>query len=391
MRVAYVCTDPGVPVFGSKGASVHVQAVLRALLGRGHEVHLVAARVDGEVPHDLDPVQVHRLPTAAGRGAERERALQAADAGVGAVLDRLRAGGPLGLVYERYALWGRTATAWCLRHGTPSILEVNAPLVEEQARHRELVDRAAAEDVASSALRSATLVVCVSEGVAAWARAGSQQPDAVHVVPNGVDAQRIAPASRPVTPAAAAPFVTGFVGTLKPWHGVTTLIEALALLHREEPGAHRLLLVGDGPERADVLARATGLGVRHLVEDTGPVAPTEVAAQLRRMDVGAAPYPLTSDFYFSPLKVLEYLAAGLPVVASRIGQIPDLLDGGALGTLVEPGSAQELARAVVELRRDEARRQALRTTTRDAVLQRHTWERVVDRMLALSSSRPVAA
>ena len=391
MRVAYVCTDPGVPVFGSKGASVHVQAVLRTLLARRHEVHLVAARVDGPVPADLAAVQVHSLPPASGRGAEREQALQAADAAVAAVLDRLRTGGGLDLVYERYALWGRTATAWSRRSGTPSVLEVNAPLVEEQALHRELVDRTAAEDEARSALCSASLVVCVSEGVAAWARARSQHPGTVHVVPNGVDAQRVSPASRPVTPAAATPFVTGFVGTLKPWHGVTTLIDALALLHRDEPGAHRLLLVGDGPERADVLARAARLGVRHLVEDTGPVAPAEVAAHLRRMDVGTAPYPPSSDFYFSPLKVLEYLAAGLPVVASRIGQIPDLLDGGALGSLVEPGSAQELARAVAALRRDEARRRALRCATRDAVLQRHTWDRVVDRVLALSSARPVAA
>ena len=390
MRVAYVCTDPGVPVFGSKGASVHVQAVLRALVGRGHEVHLVASRLGGEVPDDLDTVRVHRLPVASGRGAERERALQAADAAVGAVLDRLADGVPLDLVYERYALWGRTATSWSRRHSTSSVLEVNAPLVEEQVRHRELVDRTGAEAVARSALSCASLVVCVSDGVAAWARARSQHPGAVHVVPNGVDAQRIAPASRPATPAAATPFVTGFVGTLKPWHGVTTLIDALAVLHRDEPGAHRLLLVGDGPERADVLARATRLGVRHLVEDTGPVAPAEVAAHLRRMDVGAAPYPPSSDFYFSPLKVLEYLAAGLPVVASRIGQIPDLLDGGALGSLVEPGSAQELASAVAELRRDEVRRRALRTVTRDAVLQRHTWDRVVDRVLALSSARPVA-
>lgn len=391
MRVAYVCTDPGVPVFGSKGASVHVQAVLRALVGRGHEVHLVAARVDGERPDGLGAVELHRLPVGTGQAAVRERALQAADAAVGAVLDRLRDGGPLDLVYERYALWGRTATAWSRRHGIPSVLEVNAPLVQEQARHRELVDRTGAEDVARSALSSAGVVVCVSEGVAAWARSRSGRPGAVHVVPNGVDAQRISPGRRPVTPAAATPFVTGFVGTLKPWHGVRTLVDALALLDQEHPGAHRLLLVGDGPQRADVLARATRLGVRQFVEDTGAVAPAEVAAHLRRMDVGAAPYPQTSDFYFSPLKVLEYLAAGLPVVASRIGQVPELLDGGALGTLVEPGSAEDLARGISALRQDELRRRALRTAARDAVLQRHTWDHVVDRVLALSACPPVAA
>ena len=74
------------------------------------------------------------------------------------------------LVYERYALWGRTATAWAQQHHVPSVLEVNAPLVEEQARHRGLVDRAAAEQVALDALASAGTVVCVTDEVRAWAR-----------------------------------------------------------------------------------------------------------------------------------------------------------------------------------------------------------------------------
>ena len=140
MRVAYVCTDPGIPVFGSKGASLHVRAVVRELRRRGHEVHLVCARLGGETPADLADLPVHRLPVVRAEAtAERERSAQASDAAVAAVLTDLSPD----LVYERYALWGRTATAWAQQHHVPSVLEVNAPLVEEQARHRGLVDRAA--------------------------------------------------------------------------------------------------------------------------------------------------------------------------------------------------------------------------------------------------------
>ncbi len=381
MRVAYVCTDPGVPVLGRKGASVHAQAVLRVLVDRGAQVHLVAARLGGPLPAGLQGLRVHLLPAVtAGSAAERELAARGTDAAVAGVLDTL---GGVDLVYERYSLWGRTATAWSREAGVPSVLEVNAPLVQEQAEHRVLVDRAGAEDVAGAALSAATVVTCVSESVAAWARARTCSPDRVHVVPNGVDPDRVRPAARPVTSATASPFTLGFVGTLKPWHGVDTLIDALALLSGQSPGAYRLLLVGDGPEADALRHRADAAGVTALVEQTGAVEPAAVPQLLQRMDLGVAPYPHLADFYFSPLKIYEYLAAGLPVVASAVGDVPSLLRGGALGLLVEPGRADVLAAAIAQLRDDPVRRAGLRTAGRAAVLRDHTWGGVVDRVLSL--------
>jgi glycosyltransferase involved in cell wall biosynthesis len=393
-KVVYVCTDPGVPVFGCKGSSVHVQAVLRVLVSRGAEVHLVAARTGGDPPAGLEPVQVHplsRVPK--GDVADRERGLQAADAGVAAILDAVAASGDVDVVYERYALWGRAATAWAAAAGVPSVLEVNAPLVEEQGRHRQLADRAAADDVARAALGTADVVACVSDGVADWARRRSARPDRVHVVPNGVDVERVRPASRAVTGASETPFVLGFVGTLKPWHGLEVLVEALALLHRREPAAYRLLVVGAGPQAEPLAAQAERLEVADLVETTGAVQPADVPALLHRMDVATAPYPDGDDCYFSPLKVYEYLAAGLAVVASSVGQVPDALDHGRLGVLVAPGRSEELAEAVAGLRADEPRRRDLRAAARAAAVQRHGWDGVVDTVLRLlpAGAREVAA
>jgi glycosyltransferase involved in cell wall biosynthesis len=382
MRAAFVCSDPGIPVFGRKGASVHVQSVLRVLAQRGAEVHLIAARTGGAVPPGLESVHLHELPAVpAGAAPDRERAARGTDAAVAPVLAALADAGPLDLVYERYSLWGRTATAWAKDNTVPSVLEVNAPLVDEQASHRVLVDRAGAEAVAEATLSAADVVVCVSEPVAAWARSWSRRPERVAVVANGVDTDRVRPADRPVTPARAVPFTLGFVGTLKPWHGVETLLDALALLHRAEPGAYRLLLVGDGPQAAALQARAEAAGIAALVERTGSVDPVEIAPLLHRMDVAVAPYPETAS-YFSPLKVYEYLAAGLPVVASDVGQLPELLDRGRLGVLVEPGRADALAHAVADLRADEARRCLLRRATREATTDHHGWDRVVDRILS---------
>src|SRR5699024_1680527 len=227
MTVAYVCTDPGVPAFGRKGASVHVQAVLAALQRRGEQVHLVTARPGGPVPLALAGLTVHQVPRARHADpAAREVASQQADAEVTQILDHLHTSDGVHLVYERYSLWGRAASAWARDHQVPHLLEVNAPLVQEQAEHRVLVDRAGAEDVAAAALSATTAAVCVSDPVATWARRHAADPARVHTLANGVDTTRITPGP----PLAEEPFTVGFVGTLKPWHGLPVLLEALALV-----------------------------------------------------------------------------------------------------------------------------------------------------------------
>ena len=106
------------------------------------------------------------------------------------------------------------------------------------------------------------------------------------------------------------------------------------------------------------------LGLDDAVELTGAVDPTRIPDLLARMDVAVAPYPRLDDFYFSPLKLYEYLAAGVPVVAGDAGNLPELLAGpdGPLGITYPAGSVDDLAatiallRAGPELRADLARR-----------------------------------
>ncbi|HEY9291678.1 MAG TPA: glycosyltransferase family 4 protein [Microlunatus sp.] len=376
-RIAFVCTDPGVPIFGTKGASVHAQSVIAEFVAAGHQVHVITPRPGAYEDHRLAPsVQLHRLPEI-GRGsaAEREHRAQAADRRVGEVLQRIHPD----LVYERYALWGRTATRWAAGHRVPSILEVNAPLIDEQAEFRELADPGQARLVARSAFATADAVVCVSDRVAGWVRDLSSRPETIMVLPNGVDTERIRPALRPIAGESDDHFTVGFLGTLKPWHGVESLIDALAPAGLNEPG-WRLLVVGDGPLREELVARADAAGVD--AEFTGAVRPEQVCGQLQRMDVATAPYPRSDDHYFSPLKIYEYLAAGLPVIASAIGQVPDALDHGRLGRLVRPGDPSALAVALSQLRRDRPERGRLSVAARQAAEERHTWTAVVGRALA---------
>jgi glycosyltransferase involved in cell wall biosynthesis len=384
MRIAYVCTDPGVPVFGTKGCSVHVQEVVRSLVRRGHTVELFCTSTGGAAPADLAGVPVQVEPVAgAGALAARERAAATAERGLAV---RLGGSGPFDLVYERYALWGRAAQALSRTRGIPSALEVNAPLVDEQARYRGLVHRTEAEAVARSALSDASVVVAVSDQVAAWARRNGADAGRVHVVPNGVDTARVLPAQS--EPRGA--FTVGFVGTLKPWHGLRTLVDAFARLAATAPDS-RLLIVGDGPEAATVRGRAEALGLRDRVELAGARAPADVPALLHRMHVAVAPYPRDPGTYFSPLKVFEYLAAGLPVVASRVGQVAQLITDESDGVLVPPDDPAALADALLALRSDPVRRARLGASARRTAVARHRWDAVVDRVVDLAVATPPRA
>ncbi|GIV57794.1 MAG: glycosyl transferase [Rhodothermaceae bacterium] len=382
MHVAYVCADPGVPVFGAKGCSVHVQEMLRAFRAQGCRVSLFAARHGGPPPADLADIPLHRLPRPVERHRRhRERACLAANE---ALADALHRHGPFDLVYERYALWSHAGMSYARLTGTPGLLEVNAPLIDEQATHRGLVDRPGAEQVARTAFGAATALLAVSRAVAAYLNGFVEARGRVHVVPNGVDPRRFRPDVAPAPSVASARhFTVGFAGSLKPWHGLPVLAEAFARLRRHAPEA-RLLLVGDGPERPALERQLHDLGVHAATRFTGKVAPAHMPGLLAAMDVAVAPYPALRDCYFSPLKIFEYMAAGRPVVASRIGQIPEVVRHGQTGLLCPPGDAATLAEALDALRRDPARRRCLGTAARQQVLRHHTWEAIARHVLDLS-------
>ena len=382
-RVAYISADQGVPVFGRKGCSIHVQEVIRAFSRMGLEIDLFTARPEGTPPSGLENVVVHQLPAAAGSDpAAREQAALAANDVLQAVLQRE---GPFDMVYERYSLWSFAGVAYARAAHVPGLLEVNAPLIEEQAEHRGLVDRASARQVAKRVFGAADVLIAVSDAVKSYLQHYPAAAGRVHVIANGVNPNRFPLDLAPSWLGPAGTFTVGFVGTLKPWHGLRPLAEAFALFHRANPKSC-LLIVGDGPERERFQEDLAARGVREAAHFTGSLAPEEVPGLLASMDVGVAPYPSSQGFYFSPLKVYEYLAAGLPVVASRIGQLADLIEDEVNGLLCPPGDAVALAGALARLSRDPAWRKRLGQAARATVLRQHTWDRVVERIVGLAKS-----
>jgi glycosyltransferase involved in cell wall biosynthesis len=381
MRIAYVSADPGVPVFGHKGCSIHVQEVLRALAQRGIGLNLFTTSGEGERPPGLESVCLHSLGAPPrGEPAIREQALVAVN---GQLRSHLEQSGPFDLVYERYSLWSFAAMEFARERGLPGLLEVNAPLIEEQARYRVLVDRATAENVANRVFAAARVLLPVSDEIGAYLQRFAGAHGKAHVLANGVNPVRFSGEILPALPPTQGVFTVGFLGTLKAWHGLPVLIEAFSLLHARFPET-RLLIVGDGPERQRLVADAASRGLSAAVLFVGAVAWDAVPAWLASMDVAAAPYPKLESCYFSPLKVYEYMAAGVPVIASRSGQLEQLIEAGVNGLLTPPEDAGALATSLELLLADAQLRKRLGNAGRAKVLREHTWDKVVEKILGLA-------
>lgn len=391
MRIACLCSDPGVPAYGNKGASIHVREFSRSLLRLGHEVTVIVAQTGGDPlpdyevpvvalePAPLDERLIDLLGTdpSGGRAVAGDvRAALAASSLRQQTLPLLQSLRP-DLIYERYALFGTAGAAVARELDVPLILEVNARLSQEQEQHRGLAYGATARELELAILLSADHVVTVSSTLERWVVDAGVPPDRVTLMSNGVDPARFLPERgqrdeiRSQLGLTDEP-VVGFVGTLKPWHDVATLVHAMELVRRRDPPPH-LLIVGDGPERARLEELTRSLGFSDAVTFTGEVPHAGVAAHLKAFDVAVIPYGAEDD-YFSPLKLFEYLAAELPVVAADVGDVGHCVVPGETGLAYPPGDASALAGAISALLSDRLWASSLARAGRDHVRAYHTWE-----------------
>ncbi|MCC6509321.1 MAG: glycosyltransferase family 4 protein [Pirellulaceae bacterium] len=380
MRVAYVCADLGVPVFGSKGCSIHVQEIVRSFLKRGDQVELFVARTGGAVPAEFSDCIVHVFPPESAKDtAHREVVAQHV---AEQISDALESRGPFDLVYERHSLWSAAGPKYSQAYGIPSILEINAPLIYEQRMHRGLVDADLAFATSQLAFAQANSLAVVSEEVAnAIMTDFDIDRSKLHVVPNGVDTRRFSPDVPASLP--SDEFTIGFVGSLKPWHGVETLLEAFAKLLND--GQHaRLLIVGDGPMRSQLEKNSCQPGsvMSEKVHWIGSVSPSEVPGYLTSMDVAVAPYPDLENFYFSPLKVYEYMACGVSTVASEIGQLKSIINHRSDGFLYPPCSIAALASTLSALVNQPTLRADVGRRARARAVREFSWDQVLMSSLA---------
>jgi len=394
-RVLYVSADRGVPVRGHKGASVHVRSVLKSL---GH--HEVDAVVVTARPGPKDgPVPGARLIKSGSSAATKRRVKRLYGKIGGAPLEKailrvldnwnmyramrelIRSWRPQA-IYERYALTAIAGSLIARRLRVPHILEVNAPLADEEARFRGLRLGWLAHHTERWVLRRADRVVVVSEELRGFAERVGVPADRILVMPNVIDPTLFNPDcdGQAVRDELGLQdrFVIGFSGTLKPWHGLHHLLQSVALGGERLAHAH-ILVIGDGPCRDELTALAAELGLAERITFLGSIAHDEVGRYLAASDVLVAPYGPLEDFWFSPLKVAEYQAVGRPVVASRIGQLASELGDSGGVALVPPGDESALAETMSRLAHNPEHRERMARAAAQADVW--TWDRLTGQVL----------
>lgn len=373
MRIAYLSTDPGVAYGGHKGASVHIAEIVSALAAEGNDVLLMVAAVapGASTP---DGITLEVLPGDR-KAATVDDRLAGEDDLAAWIADRVQAFRPAAL-YERLALHSAAGATVARALGIPYLVEINAPLIEEASRFRRLDRPQEADALERTVLARADRVFAVSPPLVDHALArGARQ---VEVLQNAANVARHPPATQRV----ASPIAV-FAGSMRPWHGIETIAEAWRSMGSEAPA---LLVVGDGPARGLL----DGLDARV----TGAVAPERVPSLLAGAHIGLAPSGVDSPTYFSPLKVFEYLAAGLATVAADLPAVTAVVDADT-AVVVPAGDVASLADAVARLCADADERERLGRNGRALIMAGHTWphraRRILDVVRELAPAEAVMA
>jgi glycosyltransferase involved in cell wall biosynthesis len=364
MRILYCAIDQTVP--GTVGGSVHVQAVAEGLAALGHEVRALVT-AGPSVPGRA--VTWTHLPPPLGRKELRwARAAEVRQAARAFLPD---------VVIERYYNFGGEGALAARACGAALILEVNAPVIDHPGSRKRLLDRA-----------------LLLEPMRRWREWQVAQADAIvtpsaEILPKGTPQQKIVrlewgadtvrfqPRAADTAPRAAGAGTSAvFAGAFRSWHGAIHLVDSFRRLRDRGEGRLSAVFIGDGPELPRVRAAAAGL---EDVTFLGAQPHERMPALLAGSDIGVAPFdpgahgPLALGFYWSPLKIFEYMASGLPVVAPALPRITELVESGREGLLYDPRDPDALANALQALV-DPARRAALGRAARARAERDFSWE-----------------
>ncbi len=351
------------------GQYVHIKALTYALTARGHEILLAGPGGESDAK-------------ALGVGAEGgvrkmlPRALyECAEYGYSfPAFARLRAmarAAAPDVIYERYNLFYH-AGVWARRRlGLPLILEINAPLAEERARHGGLALKGLARKSEEAIWRAADMTLPVTDALGEYVRNAGVPEDRITVIQNGVGADFLVdrdPRGVRARLKLDGKTVLGFAGFVRDWHRLDRVLEYIAAAKRADL---HLLVVGDGPAREPLERMAADLGVADQMTVVGVVQRDAIADYVAAFDIALQP---AATAYASPLKLFEYMALGKAIVAPSQPNIREVLTDGGDALLFDAGDDAAFRTALARLVDDADLRARLGAAARAALLRAdYTW------------------
>ncbi len=354
------------PTFG--GSGIVATEIGRSLARRGHRVHFLCSAIPGRLDPARDGVAFHAVTAPPYPLFDASPYTLALCSKMVQVAERER----LDLLHVHYAV-PHAASAYLARQ----ILGARAPKVVTTLHGTDITLVGSDESflpitrfsiLQSDALTAPSEYLCRATHEKLAIPTGS----VIDVIPNFVDTDWF----RPVERARGGPPLVVHGSNFRPLKRVPDVVRVFARVRRALPEA-RLLLVGDGPERPRVALEVRALGLEDAVEFAGERA--DVVPLLQRADL----FLLPSETESFGLAALEAMACGVPVIASRVGGVPEVVEDGAGGLLFPVGDVEAMAEGALALLGDRARCSKMGQLARARAVERFAREPIVDRYEAL--------
>lgn len=391
-RILYLRSQFWLGLLGG-GSVAHTAGVVRALQSSNVEVRVVSS----DWLYGVDAPTTVETPLSLFDGSLREAEQLVYNLALGCRVRQVVREWRPDVLYQRYEAFNLVGAALSRLLRIPLVLEFNSSDVWKGVHRGGLHNLRIAEVSERLQLHAADRVVVVSHVLRRDLMRTGIPGNKVLVNPNGVDLDRFHPGA--ATPGLRAELLgsrsvlAGFASTFGVWHGVPTLAQAIPLVLRARPDV-RFLLLGDGPLRHEFDEAVDRAGVGAGVLTPGLVPHERMPALLAACDILLSPHSREldpQDFWGSPTILFEYMGAGRAIVASRVGQIGDVLVDGETALLVEPDEPGALADAIIRLVDDASLRARLGQAVRCAAELEHSWERNADRLIQSLVSEPTQA
>ena len=362
-----------------KGASTHITYFVKGLVEAGHDVQLITAG-DPNLPAE-DTYHGARLKRVISQETNfLRRAMSFSEAVTGHLAD----GHGYTVAHFRSIWSGYPLVQAREQHSYRTLFEVNGlPSIELKYHYPALkgapvLNKIKHQEVAT--LHLADHIICPSRVTREYIISLGIPPERVTVIPNGVDTARFSPCPAPLD---EVPLLL-YIGTLAGWQGLDTLLEAMPLVLAEHPARLRIVGKGRKAQRKALQKRIRKMGLAEWISLEGSVSHHTIPQMINQAHLGLAPLSFNDRNVTQgccPIKVLEYLACGKPLVAANLPVVRELVCDGQEVLLFTPDDPADLARCILALLNNPPLAERLAEAGCQRVRREFTWEIAQQKLL----------
>ena len=388
LSILYLIGDRGLDLTKGEGYKIHVLKIIDGLKEKGHMVFLLNINENPSLPgfenyltirHKYLRFFFHRIFPFTGTINSINILLH---------IIRLNKLYRFDIIHERFGLYAYGGILASKLLHIPHVTEINGPGIEEKKLFTKDIaplQKFIAKMLRKFCLKNTNHIVAVSYNLKTFLMDNRlvKHPDNITVLPNAADVTAFDKyfdvQSIKTSLSLEDKFIIAYTGTLQIWYAIEDVISAFPAVLKEVSNAF-LLIVGTGQAQKKLENLADRLGISGNVKFLGYVSHNRIPEMLSISDIVVAPYKeVGMPFFNSPIKIFEYLSAGKPIVATKIGQIAEVLQDQHTALLVMPSHTEELANAIIRLARDEQLRNYLAKNARIEA-QKYSWDKYADKL-----------